>query len=112
MKKYLQIILPLIFAIAVGYSLLQKQSDPYVRKLSFQNSSTGKTDPQLKDFYTTAENLKQQQENQVTKVSFLAVGDIMLSRNVALRIQTSKNNAWSFLGLTELFKSVDFSLAI
>src|SRR6185369_5767223 len=44
-------------------------------------------------------------------VTFLAAGDIILSRNVALAIQSEKNPDYPFLGMEDILKSTDFNFA-
>lgn len=46
-------------------------------------------------------------ENKNQEVSFIAVGDIMLSRNVAKEIKEKENTNYPFLKTKELFKNAD-----
>lgn len=72
----------------------------------YKQSSTNDT---LDDYYKTAENLKKS-DNQKAGVTFLAVGDIMLSRNVAGTMSKNNKNAdLPFTGLKNLLSSTDFN---
>lgn len=73
------------------------------------------TDPDksLQDFYTQGQNaavpnLTQQEPLSVT---FLAFGDISLSRNIAATIQAKKDPLYPFHNIVNLLKSTDFNFA-
>ncbi len=54
---------------------------------------------------------KPKEIEEVKSVSILAVGDIMLSRNVASKIKKYNNPDYPFLKLKEILKSTDFNFA-
>lgn len=61
----------------------------------------------LESYFNLAQNLGT--KDQPTELSFLAVGDIMLSRNVAGKISKSNNPNLPFTKMEDLLKSVDFN---
>ncbi len=101
-KKYFKFIIPLTFLIAVTLGLLQRNNNQYT--FSQTQTSGG-----LLSYYQKGQNLKQNQEQENAKTTFLAVGDIMLSRNVAGTIKKANDPLLPFLGMKEVFNSVDFS---
>jgi poly-gamma-glutamate synthesis protein (capsule biosynthesis protein) len=110
MKRYWKILIPLLFALAIALGLLQRQDNPYVgfRKQTFyfnQNNS----DKSLEDYFGESQKLAKQ--NQPVITSFLAVGDIMLSRNVAAEIFKSTDNGLPFRRMADILKSTDFNFA-
>lgn len=77
------------------------------------HNSAANQDKSFQDFYTqgqnaAATNLTQQQPSTVT---FLAFGDISLSRSVAATIQAKKDPLYPFHNIVGLLKSSDFNFA-
>jgi poly-gamma-glutamate synthesis protein (capsule biosynthesis protein) len=103
-----QIIIAILFILALALGLVRREDNLFGSKKTIP-SFAATSNNSLESFYLRGQELTKTTKPTKTSVTFLSVGDIMLSRNVALKIQTSKNNAWPFLGLTELFESVDFS---
>lgn len=104
----LKIIIPLLFALAVILGLIQSTTDNsfvFERK----NSTRIASDDSLKEFYDRSLELGQKNQTK-NEVSFLAVGDVMLSRNVSAKIKSSGDPLLPFSSMTEVFKGVDFSV--
>lgn len=70
-------------------------------------SNSGNTD--LSDYYQTAQNLAQKQQS--TEITFLAAGDIMLSRKVAQTAARANDNELPFKKMAEVFAGTDFNFA-
>jgi poly-gamma-glutamate capsule biosynthesis protein CapA/YwtB (metallophosphatase superfamily) len=64
----------------------------------------------LMDYYQEASSLASNQ-TQTATATFLAVGDIMFSRNVAQQIQETKNPDLLFQNMAGILKSTDFNFA-
>src|SRR2546430_187945 len=105
MKKYL---LPIIIAVLIALALLFGFINRNGRLLGSNTLSKNKevADRSLSDYYQTAENLKTQN---IRETSFLAVGDIMLSRNVAGMIKKSGDSLLVFKKSADLLSSADFN---
>jgi hypothetical protein len=109
LKKHWKLIIPLLIVLAVALGLLQRSGNPYFgqnRRTTINNQPAGQDE--FKYFYDKSRELSQQDNNHTT-ASFLAVGDIMLSRNVAAKIQSSKNIDLPFSRMADILKGVDFS---
>ena len=111
MNKYWKIILPLLFALAVLFGLAQRNSDPYLgfksKTVNYQHDSA--PDKSLAQYFTEAENYAK--TNKPNSLTFLAAGDIVLSRKVALKIKKSADPLLPFSKMKDLLNSVDFSFA-
>lgn len=93
-------------------------TDAFLLKLNFgkkqfrldQREQTGELvpDKSLQEFYLQAQSLGPQ-TSQTQTATFLTVGDIMLSRNVAEAIKSKGDVNLPFENMTETFNSVDFS---
>ncbi len=105
MNKYLKIVLGILFALAVLLGLARSDV-----KLFGQNSYTSDkaTDggQSLDSFYQKSQNLAPAPPVTAT---FLAVGDIMLSRNVAGSIVKANDPLLPFRNLEQLLRSTDFN---
>lgn len=101
MKDKLKFIIPLIFILALALGLLQREQDPYV--------SGNTNNSELYKYFKAAEDLGAKQQTPKSEVTFLAVGDIMLSRNVAGTIQKAKDPLLPFSGMKDILNSVDFN---
>jgi len=82
MKKYLKIILPILFAAAailiIGYYKSPALFRPHTTVTKFTDTSSGS----LEDYYQLGQSLSVRGSVATTSATFLAAGDIMLSRNV------------------------------
>src|SRR3989344_6916350 len=107
LKKFAKIFIPLLFLTAIILGLLQREETTTYDSKSNQ-SIGGKS---LVDYFNTAQELAQDKEPQITKATFLAVGDIMLSRNVAGTIKKANDPLLPFSKFQDVFNSVDFSFA-
>lgn len=104
--KYLIILLVLLIGVAAS-SFYTWRNFKYTNPIPKQTDSNGN----LSDYYNTAKDLKKQQ-NQSTDITFLAAGDIMLSRNVAgTMAKNNKDALLPFNGLRTLLTSTDFNFA-
>jgi poly-gamma-glutamate capsule biosynthesis protein CapA/YwtB (metallophosphatase superfamily) len=108
MHKLIKIIIILLFGSALVFGFMREHSNFFGSKTLIQKFPSP-SDDSLNNYYVRGQQFAKESEAPSSTVTFLAVGDVMLSRNVALKTQTSDNNAWPFLGLSDLFKSVDFS---
>lgn len=99
----------LLFLAAITWGLLHRQSDPYVNYSKTHSFSTRPTtDTSLADYYKTALELKTNTDN-AARASFFTVGDIMLSRNVAKKIQTQKDPQLPFRRISDTLQTADFA---
>ena len=101
-----KIIIGTLLALAIGLGLIQHNRDPYFgsTKTSYNFAPSDKT---LSAYYKQASELAKKTDS-ASQASFLAVGDIMLSRNVAGTIQKSDNVNLPFEKMAEILKSTDF----
>ncbi len=100
--------LPIIIVVAIltGGALLWGTGNlsTYPNKIEVQQSSNDS----LEDFYKTSQEITK--NNNQSDVTFLAVGDIMLSRNVAGQIaKNGKDGNYPFRKLSEELVSTDFN---
>ena len=110
----IKFLIPILFAIVILLSLFQRDAG-----LNSTNNQSGKISPseetqgELWNFYQKAEQIGSQQETEprTTSTTFLAVGDIMLSRNVAGTIKKANDPLLPFSKFQDVFNSVDFSFA-
>ena len=109
LKKYWKIILPALFAITVALGFFwSATNNPYVFEKA--GNSMDASDDSLRGFYEKSLALSAQNQNNFT-ATFLAVGDIMLSRNVASKIKTAGDPLLPFTAMTHIFSGADFSIA-
>ena len=110
MHKYWKIIIPSLFALAMLLGLAQRSNNPYLnfqsRIFHFENSSP--SDKSLTDYYNLSKQLAGQNQASST-VNFLAVGDIMLSRNVAASIKKTENPLLPFSQMANVLNGADFA---
>lgn len=105
MQRYWKIIIGLLFTVAIIFGLTRFENPlNSSTKSIFKQNSMGDS---LEDFYRTSQSL--QPQSQTTTVAFLAVGDIMLSRNVAGQIAKNNDSLLPFRKLDTLLKSTDFN---
>jgi len=112
LKKYWPVAIAILFALAIALELIQRDDNQYT--VNNQNSevklSEGAQD-ELWGFYNKAQDFRGRENPAINKstATFLAVGDIMLSRNVAQKVKDANDPLLPFHPLTPLFQSVDFS---
>ncbi len=110
MKIIRKITIPVFILLLIGGFLVWRHdifgSRTTISKLPASSGS-------LNDFYQESRQLSSQ--NQTTPAAatttFLAVGDIMLSRYAAVDIQKSGNVDYPFLGMAGVLRSTDFNFA-
>jgi poly-gamma-glutamate capsule biosynthesis protein CapA/YwtB (metallophosphatase superfamily) len=109
MSKYWKIIIPILFALAVLLGLTQRKTDPFLgfTTKTFKHEQNIAPDKTLSQYFIEAENFGKQANT--SKANFLAVGDIVLSRKVALAIKNSNNPFLPFSQMAALFDSADFT---
>lgn len=110
MAKYWKIILAILFALALALGFFQRQN---LAKFSFGSRTTvthfaTQSADTLEGYYQKSLELIRGQ-NPTTSATFLAVGDINLSRNVAAAIQKSGNPNLPFENMADYLKSADFN---
>jgi poly-gamma-glutamate synthesis protein (capsule biosynthesis protein) len=109
MAKYLKFIIPiglLITASFVAILVVPKWQRPQTV------SSVPVADGSLQDFYNEAQQLTgASQTAATTTTTFLAVGDIMLSRDVAATTIKAADVDYPFANVADLLKSTDFNFA-
>lgn len=109
MKKYWKIILLILFALAIALGLVQRMYDPFITTNKLPSKSSSIQDS-LESYYQTAKNLVPPTVTaSSSSVTFLAVGDIMLSRSVATVINKANNPLLPFTGMADILKSTDFN---
>jgi len=109
-KSLLKYLLPFLFALGIIWGLINRDSGTGERYNTVLNTETGTlADRSLQEYYQKQKEISEAQKPLPQKAVFLAVGDIMLSRNVADEIRKNNNPNLPFSKLSELFKSADFS---
>lgn len=106
MNKIWKIIGPLLL-VAVLILLARERSNQSPLQYSFQKTvgqPGGAGLNALADYYVRAGQIRGQNE-----ITLLAVGDIMLSRNVAAKIEEAKNPLWPFSNIAGLFLTADLA---
>lgn len=98
----IQLAISLLFIIVLALGLIQHEGTIFGSKTIIQNFSFS-GDSSLEDFYNRGQELGSGGQSAKTAVTFLAVGDIMLSRNVALAIQNQNDVNYPFAKLPEIF---------
>ncbi|MBL8029868.1 MAG: CapA family protein [Candidatus Doudnabacteria bacterium] len=110
MNKYHKIILAILFTLAVLLGLAQREQDPYIKDSALNFKSDSETGSALYKYIKSAEDLAQKKQPSIKNdLDFLAVGDIMLSRNVAGTIKKSGDPLLPFSGMKEILNSTDFN---
>jgi poly-gamma-glutamate capsule biosynthesis protein CapA/YwtB (metallophosphatase superfamily) len=107
LKKSWKIIVAVLFALAIALGLLQRVPNQY----SLQNKSaeSGGTADEFWAFYNKARELAPPKPEQKSSASFLAVGDIMLSRNVAAESFKALDVELPFRKMKDTLLSTDFN---
>ena len=111
MNKYLKNLILLILAIAAVILAIHFK---FPNLLGSKTSVTKFTDTgngSLQSYLDQAQSLNPRGTVASTTSTFLAVGDIMLSRNVAAAIQKSGDVDLPFRNISDILKSTDFNFA-
>jgi len=109
MPKHWKIIAP-VLAIVLAIAAVAYYKSPGL--FGFHTSVTkfaDTSDGNLQSYLNLAQSLNPRGTVATTSATFLAVGDIMLSRNVALAIQKNNDVNYPFLGITDILRSTDFN---
>ncbi len=110
MNKYYKIILGLLFALAVLLGLLQREENPYVKESTKSYELNSEAGKELYNYVKSAEDLAHKSKPETKQeITFLAVGDIMLSRNVAGTIEKANDPLLPFSNFKEVLNSTDFN---
>jgi poly-gamma-glutamate synthesis protein (capsule biosynthesis protein) len=112
MRKYLKIIIFLFFALIITAGLIYHApifSSLFKKQIFTYHTLSNNTDKDLYYYYQKAQELAQQSHHKAA--TFLATGDIMLSRNVALQINKAREPLLPFSQMAEILKAADFSFA-
>src|ERR1041385_6468123 len=102
MKKYWKIAIFILLVLVVLLGFFQR-GRLFAGKTTIQHFSA--TTDSLEDYYKKAQDLRG--PDSAATVSFLAVGDIMLSRNVAAN--SGNNTLYPFSKITDVLKSTAFN---
>lgn len=103
--KYLIILVSFLGLVLLASSVFVWQN--YRTQEAIQKQDSNKES--FEDYYQTAKDLKNA-DKKTTEISFLAVGDIMLSRNVAGTMAKNDKDAYlPFRGLEDLLHETDFN---
>jgi poly-gamma-glutamate synthesis protein (capsule biosynthesis protein) len=109
MKRLWKIAIPILLAVAailiIGYYEFPALFSPHTTVTKFSDT----TDGNLQSYYQQAQSLNPRGTVATTSATFLAVGDIMLSRNVAAVIQKSNDVDMPFEMMSDVLKSTDFN---
>ena len=104
-KKVVFILLPLLFIAAAALGIYQWQFSTETGKDALYN---GVSDGSLQDYYNFAQ--QQTTASDTTRITLYAIGDIMLSRNVAGQMSKNhKDSFWPFRALEDELHSTDFN---
>ncbi len=111
MHKYWKILILILFTLGILLGLIQRNNLP---DFSFGSNTTIKyfatpSEDSLAGYYQKSKEISESTSQPISKISFLAVGDIMLSRNVAGTIIKSGNINLPFGNIANLLKSTDFN---
>lgn len=97
-----------LLALAIALGLIQNAHDPYLGNKKYSFSNNPELQGELRTFLEKAQQLDPQNQ-QTSTATFLAVGDIMLSRNVAAAIEKANDVNLPFSKMAAILKSTDFN---
>ncbi len=110
MKKtvLLKYLIPLLMAAAIALGFYQRTYEPHLKESAVPHFTQPSADS-LEGYYQKGQEIASSSRH--TTVSFLATGDIVLSRSVAATIQKSGNPDLPFEKMASILKSTDFNFA-
>ena len=114
MKTTWKILIPIFFALALLLGFVQRQhlADFAFGAKTTTQYFTDSDDKSLADYFQEGLQIRGLGSQPAsTTVTFLAVGDINLSRGVATNIQKAGDANLPFLGMADILKSTDFNFA-
>jgi poly-gamma-glutamate synthesis protein (capsule biosynthesis protein) len=106
----LKIITALIILLAVAIAI-HSRFPAFLGSRTSITKFTDDSDGSLDSYYERGQDLSPRGQVATTSATFLAVGDIMLSRDVAGAIIKAKNIDYPFLNFSDTLKSTDFNFA-
>ena len=109
-KNYWKILLGLLFTLAAAWGIVQRNTDPYagLSKRTDSLDSPAAADKSLSQYHSEAAVLGRNAPTP-RQASFIATGDIMLSRHVAEKIKAAGDPAAPFYQISSTLQSADFS---
>ena len=113
MNKTWKILIPILFALALLLGFIERKNLAEFSLGSTQSHaqfSRAVSDDDLEGYYQKAQSLRGT-ANTTNSATFLAAGDVMLSRKVATSIQKSGNVNLPFSNMESILKSTDFNFA-
>jgi poly-gamma-glutamate synthesis protein (capsule biosynthesis protein) len=110
MNKHWKIIAPLLLLLISGAIFVVYKQDLLGSHTSIQKISDT-SDGSMQSYLQQAQQLSTSNQSATTTVTFLAVGDIMLSRDIAVEIQKSGSADSPFLGMADVLRGTDFNFA-
>lgn len=110
-KKIIPIIVGILLLLAIALGIIQRKNSPELDSVSTKptqslSQTVGKT---LSEYYETGQEIKK--DSPAPATTFLAGGDISLSRNIALSIDKAKDTNFPFRNIEKLLSSTDFNFA-
>lgn len=106
--SFLKIILPILLTVLAIFAVLIYKNLIFSGSRTTVTHFTSPSADSLQDYFQKSQELAQK-NSQTASTTFLAVGDIMLSRNVAAVIQKSGDSNFPFLNFTDILASTDFN---
>ncbi len=107
MSKSVKIIIAVLFTLAILFGLSRSDVNLFGFNSLNKNKVADSGDQSLESFFQKSKNIDT--APQTSTATFLAVGDIMLSRNVAGAIAKANNPLLPFSKLSDLLRSTDFN---
>ena len=109
MNKFWKIVIPIIFALAALLGFVRRSHDDTLKKSGYTAPAQLSADS-LQSYYQKSQDAVAVASTSTT-VTFLAGGDIMLSRNVASTIKKAGDPLLPFKALAPILDSTDFNFA-
>jgi len=108
-SKLIKIVIPILFTLALALGFFQREEitdflKPQAAITYFKNASTDS----LSGYYQKSQDIIRGNNKKKT-VTFLAVGDIMLSRTVAGTMAKASDPLLPFSNMTDILKATDFN---
>jgi poly-gamma-glutamate synthesis protein (capsule biosynthesis protein) len=99
------------FLIVTAVTILHHNFPALFGSRTFVTKFTDSSDGSLQSYLNLAQSLNPRGSVATTSATFLAAGDIMLSRNVAAAIQKNNDVGLPFRNIADILKSTDFNFA-
>ena len=111
MKRHLIILIISILFILAAAAILNYKNPTLFGSRTLVTKFTDSSDGSLQSYLDLAQSLNPRGSVATTSATFLAGGDIMLSRNVAAAIQKNNDVDLPFRNIADILKSTDFNFA-